>query len=560
MSRLALVLLALTSLTACQSGAANGASCTRASECASGTCEFGRCRNECRVNRDCPSGTSCLLDASGTGACGLDVDLGCESGVGRECPTGLVCVADRCERECSRASECPMDGECRATSGGAMFCFDARGEPDAGPSDAGAGDAGDDAGQSSCAIESMCFERMGAACALDCQGRVWCWGQQHGNALGNGHPEDGVVTTPTLVVDEAGHPLVDVDSLACADGFACAHVGTSDSVHARHVLCWGSDLAGSFDSTPHSSAVDLQTPIVGDALQVEATWSHACVLDPASGAILCFGRNDGLIDPAMPDDTLFTTPTAPTEAPAGATQLGVGSYGACALLGASGEVRCWGENDWGQAGHTPIEEHPGVAEPNVGQTVIEGSPGVAFTGVTQLAVGFSQRAVLAHAGASGPLTLYTWGGNERAQLGDVPSWSGSPCDDVLAVADICRSRPATPLSAPAFASIASNGSAATTCGVIAASRHVLCWGDNLHAHSGVPGGGIGWISEGLEVLVDGTTTPLDEVSKVFVGAGNGCAIRMDGTLWCWGPNQDAQLARTPDALEHLALPIAIPSL
>ena len=552
-------LLALVTLVACQgSGAGVGSTCSRGSECQTGTCAFGRCRAGCSANRDCPSGASCLLDATGSGACGIDLDLGCESGVGRACSGGLVCVGDRCEQGCADASDCPADGECRAPSaGGAMFCFDARGASDAGPAgDAAPPDAEVDAGPGGCAIKSACFQRAGSACALDCLGRVWCWGQQHGGRLGNGHGEDVAVPTPGLVVDAGGTPLRDVDSLACGDGFSCVHVGAANADHAGHVLCWGYDEAGAFSTTTPLAATDLLRPIVGSAIALSASFAHACALDPSTGSVLCFGRNDGLIAPTMADDVLFGTPTAPAGGIARVAEIGVAAYGGCARL-FDGRVVCWGENDHGQAGHVPIESMTGVTDPNVGPTTIETAAGMPLEGVSALAVGLTQRAVLQWpAGASAPVLL-TWGGNEQTQLGDVAGAPGQPCEDLLGLGDVCRARPATPVGAPELSSIASEGSANLTCGVVAATSHVLCWGINFNGFAGVPGGGTSWLALRAEVQREGGAI-LDDVDHVFVGNSNACATRHDGTLWCWGPNQDAQLARPIDALEHRAVQIVFP--
>jgi hypothetical protein len=483
------------------------------------------------------------------GACSLEVDLGCESGIGRTCATGLVCVADRCERSCTGAAECPSDGECRAvSSGGAMFCFDARTPADGGvPSDAP--DASTfDAGQS-CAVKSVCFQRTGAACAVDCTGSVWCWGQQHAGRLGNGVLDGPALTTPTPVIDQGHHPLTEVDSLACGDGFSCVHVAMGSSAHAGHVLCWGYEATGAFNVSL-GTAVDLTTPLVAASMQVSAATRHACMLDTSVGDVLCFGLNDGLVDPSMPDDAPFSTPVSAAGGVSGALSVQVATFGACAVM-QTGGVQCWGDNSLGQAGHTPIDAVTGW-DPNVGPTQVTTSAG-ALGGVADLAVGYGARAVLDASGA-----LLTWGGNQGAELGDDLSWTGEPCDDARAAGSTCRSRAMAPSSAPTMASVASYGDANTSCGVVAATRHVLCWGDNLSANAGIPAGGRAWIARDEEVRIEGTGAVLDAVRDVFVGAENGCAVRDDGSLWCWGSNVDGQLARAPDAVDRLAVPITFP--
>jgi hypothetical protein len=95
-------------------------------------------------NRDCAPGGTCLLsDASGTGVCSLEVDLGCESGVGRTCASGLVCVADRCAQACDATLGCATGSICTPTGAGVSFCAPASADA-AVPVDVGVdgGDAG----------------------------------------------------------------------------------------------------------------------------------------------------------------------------------------------------------------------------------------------------------------------------------------------------------------------------------------------------------------------------------------------------------------------------------
>jgi hypothetical protein len=123
-------------LSSCVTPAAQGTACTRASECAAPlACRFGRCRAACEANRDCPAGASCLLGSDGVGSCGVEVDLGCESGVGRTCAEGLLCVADRCTQSCGSSLACAEGSVCTDAGGGVSFCAPGS-EVDAGTSDA----------------------------------------------------------------------------------------------------------------------------------------------------------------------------------------------------------------------------------------------------------------------------------------------------------------------------------------------------------------------------------------------------------------------------------------
>jgi hypothetical protein len=76
----------------CESRVSLGTTCETPNDCPSGlVCQYDRCRSSCEANADCPANATCLPTSTG-GACGLDIDLGCETGVGRECPDGLTAL------------------------------------------------------------------------------------------------------------------------------------------------------------------------------------------------------------------------------------------------------------------------------------------------------------------------------------------------------------------------------------------------------------------------------------------------------------------------------------
>jgi hypothetical protein len=129
------VLLAVVALAllGCEAPAESGASCARASECASSlVCRLGRCRAECRENRDCGAGRSCLLDATGAGACAVAEDVCAGS-----CVANLVCRDAVCVQSCASDGDCPRDGHCASDVCAPGSSIDAGTTSDAGPSDAG---------------------------------------------------------------------------------------------------------------------------------------------------------------------------------------------------------------------------------------------------------------------------------------------------------------------------------------------------------------------------------------------------------------------------------------
>lgn len=81
---------------------------------------------------------------------------------------------------------------------------------------------------------------------------------------------------------------------------------------------------------------------------------------------------------------------------------------------------------------------------------------------------------------------------------------------------------------------------ATVCMVDASDGHLYCWGhdDRGQAATGAPP---------VEEIWEPTPTDRDFAWRsVDVANHHGCAVRDDGTVWCWGTNANEQLARSAD--------------
>jgi hypothetical protein len=85
-----------------------------------------------------------------------------------------------------------------------------------------------------------------------------------------------------------------------------------------------------------------------------------------------------------------------------------------------------------------------------------------------------------------------------------------------------------------------------TC-VLLDSGHVACWGDNQFGQLGV---GDTAEHDGLR-----TVRGLTDVQKVHTGDIESCAVRRDGTLWCWGGPQRLVPAQIP--LDERALDVRV---
>lgn len=506
----ALVLLA--TLVACQSAPSPGASCVRQTDCASPlVCAYGRCRAECTQNRDCPPGASCLLVDGHTGACSLEIDTQCETGVGRACATGLVCAADRCQGSCATDTDCPSDGTCLHLATGAGFCFDTRGGTDGGFGDAGVDAALDaapsDAGPPRLGALDVCLGTTGG-CAIGDDRRVYCWGALA--ACG------ATVTMPTHV---AG--ITQADAITCGDGFACAHDTNSQSV-----LCWGDGTMGQTGQGPSpmtcvgpTAVVDTSAAVllVPPPVTLHAAGTHACVLGrDVSAVAYCWGVNRQVIDPLSLPSTVHTavTPTFSADYTL-LYSLALAPDGFCVrnedttVFPMAPSIHCAGEN-----GHAELSH---IAMPTDTVTIPWSADVVA---------GRAHRCALT---ASHGISC--WGDAHLGQLGDDPSLSPSMCG-----ADACDPTPHPIGVSLTFSAVAASGDGDTTCAILESGNasRVTCWGANESGQTGRPVSAFEIVSLPPPVVTIDGTTPLEHVRRIAVGPHLACAIDDQATLFCWG--------------------------
>jgi alpha-tubulin suppressor-like RCC1 family protein len=298
--------------------------------------------------------------------------------------------------------------------------------------------------------------------------------------------------------------------------------------------------------------------------QLSAGQFHTCMLR-SDGTIRCWGSNafgqignGTLVDQALPVNVLVA-PAGPPFDRALAVSCGV-ENSTCALRD-DHTAWCWGENANGQLGDGTLVD---AATP----VQVMAQDGVALTNIAEIVMGEQHACARMMDG-----TLQCWGLNSSGQLGDgttttraypveVLTAGGSPfvaADLTISVATMCAWDPIGGLfcwggnadgevgdgslmdrSLPVAIGVSPTTSAAmgwrTGCASVADGT-AYCWGYGL---DGSLGDGT-FVSRPQPGAVLAGGVALDHVVAVGSGDSTDCALRDDGSVWCWGGNGLGQL-------------------
>jgi alpha-tubulin suppressor-like RCC1 family protein len=243
-------------------------------------------------------------------------------------------------------------------------------------------------------------------CAVLANGTVECWqtntssGNQYGQ-LGNGTTTTvAVLFRATPVLTAASTPLANAVALVpgLATNSSCAV--TTDS----KLWCWG-NLAwlvnkGTALATGYAQAIttDGAAPLTG-VISAALGRTQACALVAGTpNAVWCWGLNgDGALGQGDTTTRQYPTKVVGLSNPT-AIALAPNSNNAtvCALEGEN--VKCWGQNNYGQAGVNV------ATDPILSPTTVVVESGAVLDGVSQIVPGGASFAVL-----RSTATMWTWG-------------------------------------------------------------------------------------------------------------------------------------------------------
>ena len=277
-------------------------------------------------------------------------------------------------------------------------------------------------------------------------------------------------------------------------------------------------------SGDNNSARSGSTYTPGDPLAwtaVEGGGAHTCAL-VNSGQVKCWGQNTyGQLGNWSNTDsyTPVLVSGIPTTTGATATSISLGYNHSCAVL-SDGQVKCWGRNSYGQLGNgsntnwkTPV--------------LVSGIPTTTGATATSISTGrYHSCAVLSDG------QVKCWGYNYYGQLGN-----GTDTNANVPV-------PVTGISTATSISLGSIHSCASL-----SDGQVKCWGYNYYGQLGNGSN----TNSNTPVPVTGIST----ATSISLGYFHSCAVLTYGQVKCWGDNGYGQLGNWTSTNSNT--PVSVPS-
>lgn len=346
-----------------------------------------------------------------------------------------------------------------------------------------------DDGAGSCGIVQLTLG-VAHSCALQSDGHVVCWGFA-GTAKGAGtmFALQGAATSPGIVA-----------GVSSAKEISASGVETCALDATGSVKCWRGGAAAL-----DGPLAELGFP--ADARPLTLSLGGLVNCARATDRTYCWGENAvGLLGDGTFDGSKTPRPVDDADGvSSGALWIGAGLDVACAIRGPERSPWCWGRNEFGALGVDRIRSRE-VPGPVLGVTSDVTKIGMAGNGSCALK---TDGAVICWGGGSGDLSEPQLTRSLPQEARIFAKGSG--------VVDLSRSGIANHMCA------------------IKSDRSLWCWGGNLYGQSGGP------LPVPLTTAYSLPKQVLPGVSQVATGENHTCALKEDGTVWCWGRNNYSQL-------------------
>ncbi len=285
-------------------------------------------------------------------------------------------------------------------------------------------------------------------------------------------------------------------------------------------------------SGDNNSARSGSTYTPGDPLAwtaVEGGGAHTCAL-VNSGQVKCWGQNTyGQLGNWSNTDsyTPVLVSGIPTTTGATATSISLGYNHSCAVL-SDGQVKCWGRNSYGQLGN-------GSNTNSKTPVLVSGIPTTTGATATSISTGrYHSCAVLSDG------QVKCWGYNYYGQLGN-----GTNTDSYTPV--LVSGIPTTTGATATSISLGYYHSCA-----VLSDGQVKCWGYNAY---GQLGNGTNTNSNTPVPVTGIPTTTGATATSISLGYWYSCAVLSDGQVKCWGYNYYGQLGNGSNTNSNTPVPV-----
>ncbi|MFO0603384.1 MAG: hypothetical protein U0324_09435 [Polyangiales bacterium] len=316
---------------------------------------------------------------------------------------------------------------------------------------------------------------------------------------------------------------------------------------------WGSnDTASLGDGTSVARVSPVAIGGVSAVRQVAAGLQHTCAITE-SGQTWCWGNNANL-QSGLAAGTSSSVPALVPGVPA-MQSITAGQAYTCALSRSPSSptvttLWCWGSNSSGQFGNgtTAASVAPTAVYGGASDVVARDSTTCLLTpGLDVWCAGLNTFGQFAN-GGSAPSTSFTGsqfyrpeqvsvGGNgfscARNLAGEVRC-AGNNASGQLGVGSTMNSL--VPVLTPLSDVVQVETGTEFAC-ALKGDGTVWCWGRNDFGSVGVPSNS----SAALNVTSPVQVAGLADVTQLALGARHACALKGDGTVWCWGRNHAGQL-------------------
>jgi alpha-tubulin suppressor-like RCC1 family protein len=181
-------------------------------------------------------------------------------------------------------------------------------------------------------------------CSVSTQGEVWCWGAHGLGRLGSAANQAALTPLRTISIGSAAIAVTAGEKHTC--------VVRTDS----QLSCFGGNNVSQIGQSANGTVNATPTVVAGTtgAMAVASGNNHTCVIT-TNNALSCFGGNDfGQV--GAPQNAPVSTPTPQVVANlSDVVDVVGGASHTCAVVRA-GDVKCWGSNGQGQAGHNDVTD------------------------------------------------------------------------------------------------------------------------------------------------------------------------------------------------------------